>query len=401
MENILSSICEFVNGKICLDELNESTYISTENMLPNRGGITKASSLPSTTYSRLFLKEDVLVSNIRPYFKKIWIAKFDGGCSNDVLVFRAKSHIDSKFLYYLLSDDSFFEYATLTAKGTKMPRGDKIAIMNYEIPIFPLKEQQKISKILSSLDEKIEINRKINENLEDQAKEIFKRWFVDYEFPNEAGQPYKSNGGQMIESELGLIPKDWEISNVFENVDIIKDRNKNNLNLPVLSVVKEGKFVYSDEYFNKQVYSKNISKYKLVNEYDIAYNPSRANIGSIAMLKNFVNIGIISPIYVVFRLKEKIVPNFFDYYMKLPNFIRMINLNSSGTVRQNFDFNGFKNFNIIIPPSLIQKKFDEFIIKIENLILHNKHEIRKLSSLRDTLLPKLMTGEIDVSEIDI
>ena len=152
MENILSSICEFVNGKICLDELNESTYISTENMLPNRGGITKASSLPSTTYSRLFLKEDVLVSNIRPYFKKIWIAKFDGGCSNDVLVFRAKSHIDSKFLYYLLSDDSFFEYATLTAKGTKMPRGDKIAIMNYEIPIFPLKEQQKISKILSSLD---------------------------------------------------------------------------------------------------------------------------------------------------------------------------------------------------------------------------------------------------------
>ena len=174
-----------------------------------------------------------------------------------------------------------------------------------------------------------------------------------------------------------------------------------NLNLPVLSVVKEGKFVYSDDYFNKQVYSKNISKYKLVNEYDIAYNPSRANIGSIAMLKNFVNIGIISPIYVVFRLKEKIVPNFFDYYMKLPNFIRMINLNSSGTVRQNFDFNGFKNFNIIIPPSLIQKKFDEFIIKIENLILHNKHEIRKLSSLRDTLLPKLMTGEIDVSEIDI
>lgn len=107
MKYKLSDICEYAKGKIKVSALDENTYISTENMLPNKGGITKAASLPTQEQTQAFMKNDVLVSNIRPYFKKIWYATFDGGCSNDVLVFRAKDGVSSRFLHYVLADDTF------------------------------------------------------------------------------------------------------------------------------------------------------------------------------------------------------------------------------------------------------------------------------------------------------
>ena len=165
MKYKLSDICEYAKEKISISALNENTYISTENILPNKGGVTQAASLPAQKQTQAFVRNDVLVSNIRPYFKKIWYATFDGGCSNDVLVFRAKDGVSSRFLHYVLADDTFFNYSMATSKGTKMPRGDKKAIMEYEVPEFSYEEQIKIARILEVIDEKIEVNTKINKNL--------------------------------------------------------------------------------------------------------------------------------------------------------------------------------------------------------------------------------------------
>lgn len=161
----LSDICTYVGCKVKVADLNTFNYISTENMLPNKAGVVEATSLPSAVQTQAYCKEDILVSNIRPYFKKIWFAKSGGGCSNDVLVFRANQGVSSRFLYYVLANDTFFDYVMSASKGTKMPRGDKISIMQYEVPIFDLKTQEKIAGILSDIDEKIEINNKINNNL--------------------------------------------------------------------------------------------------------------------------------------------------------------------------------------------------------------------------------------------
>ena len=161
----LSEICEYAKGKVELSELTEKNYISTENMLPNKAGITIASSLPSTAQTQRYQKNDVLVSNIRPYFKKVWLATHDGGCSNDILVFKANGEISSEYLYYVLSTDEFFEYSMSTSKGTKMPRGDKKAIMEYEIFNHDIDTQKKIASLLKSLDDKIEVNNTINDNL--------------------------------------------------------------------------------------------------------------------------------------------------------------------------------------------------------------------------------------------
>ena len=161
----LSDICSYRKGKIEVKRLNNITYISTENMLPNKGGITEASSLPSIVLTQEYRKGDVLVSNIRPYFKKIWQAKYDGGCSNDVLVFTPDPMTDKDFLYYVLANDEFFLYSMATSKGTKMPRGDKDSIMQYEIPDIGLDRQRKIASVLKSLDDKIQLNIAINNNL--------------------------------------------------------------------------------------------------------------------------------------------------------------------------------------------------------------------------------------------
>lgn len=165
----LSDICELVNQKIKINvAINNNLcnkYISTENMLPNKQGISVASNIPSSGSVTLYRKDDTLVSNIRPYFKKIWLAEDDSCCSNDVLVFRAKNNYSSDYIYYTLSNDTFFNYAMKTSKGTKMPRGDKKSIMDYDITLLDTNTQVKTTAILKRIDAKIDLNNKINNNL--------------------------------------------------------------------------------------------------------------------------------------------------------------------------------------------------------------------------------------------
>ena len=176
----LGDVATTTTTKISCSDIT-SNYISTENMLPDKGGIVAASSLPNLGNVSIYHKGDVLVSNIRPYFKKIWHATVDGAASNDVIVFHANEGVNSRYLYYTLADDNFFAYVMTGAKGTKMPRGDKKQMMLYPVFCPPLEEQKRIAEILGSLDDKIELLQKQNKTLEDMAKALFKSWFVDFD----------------------------------------------------------------------------------------------------------------------------------------------------------------------------------------------------------------------------
>ncbi len=128
----VSDLARFATGKIEVSSLTVENYISTENMLENRGGISSATSLPAAATVPTFKSGNILVSNIRPYFKKIWFSRFAGGRSNDVLCFEAKEKDCREFLYNLLYQDVFFEFMMRTSKGAKMPRGDKEAIAGWK-----------------------------------------------------------------------------------------------------------------------------------------------------------------------------------------------------------------------------------------------------------------------------
>lgn len=157
----IGNIAKIINSKVDGSLLDATTYISTENMLPDCGGVTTASSVPSTKVTA-FLRDDILLSNIRPYFKKVFFTRFNGGCSNDVICLRAdKTECVPQYLYYLLSTDKFIDRFSASSKGTKMPRGDKNALLSYEFPQRSIDEQLYIVDILGTLDDKIENNEKI------------------------------------------------------------------------------------------------------------------------------------------------------------------------------------------------------------------------------------------------
>ena len=163
---ILADIAEYVTDKISSNDVSLNNYVTTDSLLQNKRGRECAQNLPPMPCALIhFQPKDILIANIRPYLKKIWFADIEGGCSSDVLVFRAKEGISKRFLYYVLADNTFFDYSMATSKGTKMPRGDKAAIMKYEVPKFTYEEQEKIAGILEALDRKIQLNININDNL--------------------------------------------------------------------------------------------------------------------------------------------------------------------------------------------------------------------------------------------
>ena len=134
-EGTLSDICSYNNERILVSKLTLDTYISTENMLANKGGFTSAANLPMISQTTAFIPGDTLISNIRPYFKKLVYCGFNGGCSTDVLCFRPNKSNLSLYVYNTVCSDNFFDHMIAGSKGTKMPRGDKQQIMNYQITI--------------------------------------------------------------------------------------------------------------------------------------------------------------------------------------------------------------------------------------------------------------------------
>ena len=294
------------------------------------------------------------------------------------------SNFDTNFLYYILQNKKR-EIKFLGRNGTAVPILNKSAFSNLTIFAPELDEQRSIASILSSLDSKIENNRKICANLEAQAQALFKHWFIDF-------APFKD--GKFVESELGMIPEGWRVGTFGDVVEQITDKVKDRKDIKVLSPINSGELVLSDEYFTKQVYSKSIEKYILVNPFDFAYNPARVNIGSIGM-NEFDFDGCVSPVYVVFRC----IPEYhfyIDMVRKGAYFKRNVNKLAIGGVRQTLRYEDLSRINLIIPPLSIIRDYNTFHYKIKESVKHLIQANHRLSSLRDTLLPRLMSGEIKI-----
>ena len=173
----MGHVTDFVKERISTDKLTLANYVSTENMKSDFGGINPAISIPNNTNVIHYKKGDVLLSNIRPYLRKVWAANSDGGCSTDVFVFRAKS-ISPSFLHYIMANDTFINYVMSGAKGVKMPRGDKEQMLKYVFSIPRIEEQYKISRLLHLLDDRIATQNKIIEDLKKLKSAISKQVFT-------------------------------------------------------------------------------------------------------------------------------------------------------------------------------------------------------------------------------
>jgi len=393
----LSDICVFRKGKVDVSKLTLKTYISTENMLPNKGGVTEASSLPTVQLTQEYKKGDILVSNIRPYFKKIWQAKCDGGCSNDVLVFQGNSNIDGDFLYYILANDDFFAYSMATSKGTKMPRGDKTSIMQYEVPIFDIDTQRKIASVLRSLDEKIELNSTINNNLEQQAQAIFKEWFIDNPENNEWSTGTFS---ELIKSTLnGDWGKEAPTGNNTEKVYCIRGAD-----IPEVKAGNKGKmptrYILPKNFAAKQLAAGDIVVE--ISGGSPTQSTGRCTAITQSLLDRYDSGMVCTNFCKAMKPKEGYSLFIYYYWQYLYGKGVFFSYENGTTGIKNLDFSGFiETETILIPPVDKIIAFDDYCKSIFNQIFANGKQNEHLAVLRDTLLPKLMSGELDVSDIDL
>lgn len=388
---VLNDVAKFISSKIEVSEINVSNYISTENMLPNKGGITTASSLPDTKSVREYIPKDILINNIRPYFKKIWYSDMEGGCSNDIYVLRSNENYDSKFLYYVLSSDDFFSYVMANAKGTKMPRGDKKAIQNYKVPNFSIDKQKKISSFLGEIDRKIEINKKLNKNLEKTLITIFNSWFINFE-------NYDNSKGMKIDESYGEIPVDWSVEMLEDYVDFVtgvEPGSKNYHEKPEphdIPFLRVGDLGSRD---NGVFIDPSLSKNKILKYDDIVLSLD-ATIGIVKMgLEGAYSTGMRKLV-----IKNDNINQPFLYCLVKSNRIqRIIETFATGTTILHAG-KSIKHMNFVLSDKKTMDDFGKIGNPIISIILTNLKEIEYLTNLRDTLLPKLMSGEIDVSKIN-
>ena len=185
----LGEVARYAKTRIAASKMNENNYVGVENLLQEKRGKTTASSVPAFGTVIAFERGDILIGNIRPYLKKIWLADCEGGTNGDVLTVQIndRSLFIPEYLYYVLSSDKFFLYDTQNSKGAKMPRGSKEAVMKYKFPVPPLEVQTEIVRILDSFTE---LEKELEKELELRRKqyEYYRDLLLDFKDVHAGGQ---------------------------------------------------------------------------------------------------------------------------------------------------------------------------------------------------------------------
>ena len=308
--------------------------------------------------------------------------------------------IDPVFLSYFFGLPAFREHVRAIAVGATMPSLNTKLLSDLTILYPTLPEQRTIAHILGTLDDKIELNRQTNQALEEMAHAIYKDWFVDFgpiRAKIDGREPYLPRElwdlfpDRLVDSELGEIPEGWEAGH-FGHFISHRNQRIGNKDAIVLSAVASGKLVKSTDLFEKRVHSLDVSQYLTVEQWDIAYNPSRINIGSVGILKEPI-LGAVSPVYIVASPQPEF-RRFAEFLLRSSSTKNWINLLASGSVRQSLSFSDFASIPCTIPNREVLKLFDGLWIPLSDLILSMAYESENLSMQRDTLLPKLIAGEI-------
>lgn len=401
MSKVLSDCAYYITEKIDCTLLSDKTYIGMDNMLPDKGGITESEYTPSEGTATRFKKGDILIGNIRPYFKKIWYATFDGGCSPDVLCIRGNGKLSSDFLYALLSQDAFFDYDMAGSKGSKMPRGDKNHIMNYPVP--ELKNYDEIGKIIVNINDKIINNTRINREISTVVKMLYDYWFLQFDFPDEEGKPYKESGGRLEwNEELNMdIPVGWEcktIDDISKRVKvgfvgpIDKYYCEKEVGFPIIRPAEmsvDGIDYSSLNYITKEFYEKNVKSQ--IHKGDILISrcgkDGIPNIYELDTKAQVLNAVIIEPDN---DLADSI---FINETLKSDLAQKQIQNGTSGSVQGVINTAMIASIKLPFEEDMC-KKFVSKVKPLVDTIIHNREENRELISLRNFILPLMMNGQI-------
>lgn len=340
----LEEIAHYAKTRIDCKTINEDNYVGVENLLQNKAGKTKATSVPTTGMVIAYQKNDILIGNIRPYLRKVWLADCEGGTNGDVLTVQIEDteKVLPRFLYYVLSSEKFFLYDIQNSKGAKMPRGSKDAVMKFEIPLPPIEVQEEIVRILDSYTEKTD---ELTQNL---MAEITAR-STQYNYYRDKLLKVETNAHKYKLGEVATVTKlaGFEFTNYVtysENGNIIALRGLN---------VKNGRLDLHDvKYVDKSDFSK-LERSKLhIGDMLFTYV---GTVGQVAIVDEEDKYYLAPNVALIRCDKEVLLPQYMKYYFQTTQFwdkqIRRLLQSSS---MQNIPMEKIRKFEIVVPPLDVQ-----------------------------------------------
>ncbi|WP_425421774.1 restriction endonuclease subunit S [Phaeodactylibacter xiamenensis] len=375
-----------VTEKTNRKSLDLNNYISTENMLPGYAGICAASKLPSTKKVTEFIEGDLLISNIRPYLKKVWRSNMIGGASNDILVFRSGSKVSSDFLEFLLKNDRFIKYVMQSAKGVKMPRGDKDSIQEYKVLIPSKSEQQKIADCLSSLDALIAAHRDKLDALRAHKKGLMQNLFPQegetvprYRFAGFEGAWEEKKLGEMTTKVgSGKTPKGGDKNYVSSGRPFVRSQN-----------IGWGILLLEDiAFINEETHSTFLSSEIELN--DVLLNITGASIGRSVIANEKIVKGNVNQHVCIIRTKNALNPVFLNQYLISQYGQRQIDSFQAGGNRQGLNFSQIRSLVIPTPPTKKeQQKIADCLASFDEVIVAQEDRIAQLQEHKRGLMQGL------------
>ncbi|MDF0692692.1 restriction endonuclease subunit S [Aquirufa ecclesiirivi] len=353
-------------------------------------------------------KGDIVMSRVGSYGISCIVKNDINFCLGQNTLFLVPKQ-NPEFLYYFLNSPDAKSQIESKATGTTQKTISLKSIKEIKVCLPSIALQTAIAEILSSLDDKIELNNKINQELETLAQTLFKQWFIDFEFPNENGEPYKSSGGEMVESELGEIPMGWTTEVLSETTKLIRGISYRKpelvlegegvafVNLKCFSITgafrQDGIKYYNGKYKHEQILTKNdilVAVTDLTQDREIIGMPILWNGGKTALP---------SLDTCIIRSETLELKNFLYYEFKTKRYKSRIIEHANGSTVLHLSVKGLETYIFPLPNDEILVKWFAIIQPILETINSNINETYELSKTRDTLLPKLISGELEINEI--
>lgn len=360
-------------------------------------GVGSSNSVISNKFK--FNSGDILYGKLRPYFRKVYQPKFEGVCSTDIYVIKNKKPVEQNFLYYLIATEEFTNIANLGSSGTRMPRADWKQLQNSEWQIPDLPTQQEIAQILSSLDDKIELNLQMNQTLEAMAQAIFKEWFVNFNFPG--------FDGELVDG----LPTGWRIERFDNHFDVVRGLSYKGSGLATKesgipmynlnSVYEGGGFKYEGiKFYNGEYKDKHLVRPRDIIVANTEQGHKYLLIGFPAVVPFYFGEPAIFSHH-IYRLRpneNSYLSTQFTYYLLLQQDVREQIIGcSNGTTVNMLKIDGLQMPIFKVPPRELIQQFSEVIEPIWQRQENNFRENQSLTQTRDTLLPKLMSGQIEIA----
>jgi len=302
-----------------------------------------------------------------------------------------KKVIDNDFFFQFTRSYLYWNQANNLVTGGAQPQFNANVISEILTPLPPLTEQKRIASILSQIDDKIELNRKMNKTLEAIGQALFKHWFVDFEFPNERGEPYKSSGGEMVDSELGKMPKGWKVGKISDEFNLTMGQSPPGDSYNEISegvAFFQGRTDFGFRYPTKRIFCTEPAKFASPGDTLVSV---RAPVGDINMANEKCCIG-----RGVAAIRHKTSSRSYSYYSMKNLRDSFSHFEAEGTVFGSIGKTDFEKIKIIVPSETLIKLFEKITYCLDQRIETNCLIIEMLSQTRDSLLPKLISGKIRV-----